>query len=386
MTVIAITGGAGFIGRAFIESANQDGFMIKVLDNFDRQVHEMNASEKFRNDYPDVLLRVGDICNREDVDWLIDGADILIHLAAQTGTGQSMYEICRYTQTNLMGTANLLQALIDSQLKLKRFLLASSRSVYGEGEYGACTSCTSKPPLMVIRHQSDMKASRFEPICEKCGCDLTSVPTTEQCSTNPLSYYAETKLVQEKQVKLYNGKLFERLTIFRFQNVYGEGQSLSNPYTGILAIFSTLAKENQEINIFEDGMASRDFIHVSDIAAVMKQAVTDYAGDYNGTFNLGTGVAVSVLDVAQKIKEYFQSSSYLNISGDFRLGDIRHNSANMDHLKNIGIEVSSFINFEDGIIKFLRSIETADSSGAGYMKSIEELKASGMFVTAKKNK
>ena len=385
MIVIAVTGGAGFIGRAFISSVRREKFTIKVLDKFDPQVHEVNAAENFIADFPDVELLVGDICNPSDVNWLINGADIVIHLAAQTGTGQSMYEPVRYTHDNVLGTANLLQCLTESKRVLKKFILASSRSVYGEGQYEACGRCLTQPADMTLRSHQNMKNGIFDPVCHKCGITLKSAATRECCFKAPLSYYAETKLIQERQVSLYNKRLFDELVIFRFQNVYGEGQSLNNPYTGILAIFSTLAKANAEINIFEDGLESRDFVHVSDVASTIRSAIKCSDSTFDGIFNLGTGVAVSVIQVAESIKKYFNSSSVLDISGDFRVGDIRHNYADVELLNSIGIKTGGFVPFHEGLLMFLESISNITSNTDAYIKSISELKKAGMFISAKKH-
>lgn len=384
---VAITGGAGFIGRHVVSALLKlkQVRAIKVLDSFDDQVHDSEAADHFVAEFPGVKLRVGDVCNKSDVMWLIDQADVVIHLAAQTGTGQSMYEPVRYTHDNVLGTANLLQCLTESKRVLKKFILASSRSVYGEGQYEACGRCLTQPANVTLRSQQNMKNGIFDPVCSKCGNTLKSAATRECCFKAPLSYYAETKLIQERQVSLYNKRLFEELVIFRFQNVYGEGQSLSNPYTGILAIFSTLAKANSEINIFEDGLESRDFVHVSDVASTIGSAIVCPDNTFDGIFNLGTGVAVSVIQVAESISKYFNSSSVLGISGDFRVGDIRHNYADVELLNSSGIKTRDFIPFDEGLLRFLESISNISSNTDGYIQSIAELKNAGMFISAKKH-
>lgn len=383
---IAITGGAGFIGKHIIQNLlnHKNNCEIKVLDSFDTQVHEKNSVRDFKNQFKEVELRIGDICDASDVSWLIEDVDILIHLAAQTGTGQSMYEINRYTQDNVLGTANILQCMLDSNSTIDKFILASSRSIYGEGQYKTCSNCLEKSRNAVTRSEEQLRNKEYEPRCHKCGTELNAIPTKETCTPNPLSYYAETKLMQERLINLYEEKLFERLITFRFQNVYGEGQSLNNPYTGILAVFSTLAKLNQKINIFEDGLESRDFIHVHDIAQTICSAVHDSNESFNGVFNLGTGKPTSVIEVASIIKKYFDSSSELFISGDFRVGDIRHNYACMEKLNKLNIDTDSFISFDTGIIRFLDAISDFMPSSSDYNKSIEELKRVGMFISSKK--
>lgn len=386
--MIGITGGAGFIGQHIISSLMSGGLCskIKVLDNFSPQVHEVDSKDLFVKKFPDVMLKVGDVCSQDDAKWLLDDVDILIHLAAETGTGQSMYNIKSYTETNIAGTATLLQVLGEGGRKLSKFILASSRSVYGEGSYRCCDACSGLHDKVISRKTSDMDVGVFDPLCNSCGCPLVPTPTVESCYTNPLSYYAETKLFQERQVELYREKYYEQLTILRFQNVYGEGQSLSNPYTGILAIFSNLAKVNSTINIFEDGFESRDFVHVSDVAAVVSAVVNNSTAQFDGTFNVGTGVPVSVSHVAERIKVFFDSSSDINVSGDYRVGDIRHNYACVQKLQAAGVDLSMFVQFEQGLNSFLKSVGESVSASFDYQKSIDELQRAGMYVSAEKRK
>lgn len=382
--MIGITGGAGFIGQHIISTLidNDESLEIKVLDNFSHQVHEAWAKERFTEKFPGVQLKVGDVCSKSDVDWLIDGIDILIHLAAETGTGQSMYNITHYTEVNIGGTATLLQGIGERGIKLRKFILASSRSIYGEGLYESCINCLTANDKIIIRKGYDMESGLFEPRCDHCQKSLVPLPTPESCLPNPLSYYAETKLFQERQAEMYRGKYFDQLSIFRFQNVYGAGQSLANPYTGILAIFSNLAKVDAEINVFEDGLESRDFVHVSDVSNVVATSVLSNGSEFDGTFNVGTGIPVTVKFVAEKIKAYFDSQSVINISGDYRVGDIRHNYACLSNLAEAGIDTSKFISFENGLYTFLKCVGTSVSSAFDFDKSIDELKQAGMYVSS----
>lgn len=388
MGVLAITGGAGFIGQYIVKGIAEcyKDLRVRVLDNFSDQVHDDYAEEMFRERFPQVELRVGSVTNPDDVEWLLDGASSLIHLASETGTGQSMYDLRRYTEVNLSGTATIIEYLLKRKVKLDQIILTSSRSVYGEGQYAACMSAMcGADGNRLSRNVSDLQAGRFDVLCPSCHVPLKEVATSESCATEPLSYYALTKLAQEQQFELYKGLLCQTLTIFRLQNVYGPGQSLTNPYTGILAIFSSLAKEGVRINVFEDGNETRDFVHVTDVVTcVIGALVSGRKRDFDTTLNVGSGVPTKVKDVADSINEYFGGRSSVQVTGDFRVGDIRHNFADVSKLAATGISPSGFIKFSDGIMEFLSSTgnKTYDMN-ARLRRSLDELADAGMFVERK---
>ena len=388
MGIVAITGGAGFIGQYVVEGIVELNahLRIRVLDNFSDQVHDDGADATFRARFPQVELRVGSVSNLEDVEWLLDGASSLIHLASETGTGQSMYDLRRYSEVNLSGTATLIECLLKRKLKLDQIILTSSRSVYGEGQYSGCVS--EMCPIdgaRLSRNVVDLQAGRFDVLCPACHLPLKEMATSESCTTAPLSYYALTKLAQEQQFELFKGLLCQTLTIFRLQNVYGPGQSLTNPYTGILAIFSSLAKEGVDINVFEDGNETRDFIHVADVAGCITGALfSQNKRQFDTTLNVGSGVPTKVIDVADAINEYFGGKSSVKVTGDFRVGDIRHNFADVNRLAATGISPSDFIRFRDGIREFLSSTgsKTYDMN-ARLRRSLDELADAGMFIERK---
>ena len=251
---VLITGGSGFIGSEIVNQLYSIGVKnITVLDSMTEQIH----GKKWSNSYLYKKIEnkckfiKGDVCNLSVVQEAIGDSDVIIHLAAETGTGQSMYQINRYNETNVMGTSNLLQAisLAGSNCKVKKIILSSSRSVYGEGKYD-CPKCGVIYPDG--RSKDNMLSGDFNFYCPQCGQKLSPLPTTEDSKIKPASLYAFTKYAQEMMLQTMCPAMGIDFTIFRFQNVYGIGQSLKNPYTGILSVFSTLMLENKTVNIFED--------------------------------------------------------------------------------------------------------------------------------------
>lgn len=378
MKNISITGGAGFIGQKLISELQNDSSFgkIKVLDNFHPQIHDKDSENLFRSNFPNIDLVRGDISDESCVEWLIKDTNILIHLASETGTGQSMYNIVDYTNTNITGTSMILEKLLNKNIDIDHFILSSSRSIYGEGAY-FCATC-NKSPNKPKRNIDDMKNGKFDVFC-CCNSALKTMATGENQSPNPLSFYAATKLFQEYQINLYKDKLFKKTTIFRFQNVYGEGQSLNNPYTGLLAVFFNLANSGKNLNVFEDGNESRDFIHVDDVVRTLKISMLSKNNSWNGVFNLGTGKQTSIIDVANSVVEFFNNEISINISGDFRIGDIRHNFADTTKIQSLGIKTSDFISFNEGYKRFLNWARNNSNSSININEATKIMKDSGMY-------
>ena len=378
MEKILITGGAGFIGNAIInELYNKYEFI--VLDNFSPQIHGENYQDSFlyKNIKDKCLVIKGDVCNSADMAKSLDGADYVIHLAAETGTGQSMYEINRYTNVNILGTSNLFETILKNKIAVKKIILSSSRSVYGEGMYRCGKHGVVVPNQ---RDVDDMKNGDFETKCPICNGDVELLKTTEESPLSPISYYAYTKMAQEKMLELMCPTLGVPYTIFRYQNVYGAGQSLSNPYTGILSIFSKMLLNNQPLNIFEDGKESRDFIHVKDVAAITCDALKNSKTD-NQYFNVGSGEGVSVIKVAETLKKLYNSSSDIRISGDFRKGDIRHNIADTAKTEACCNIIPEY-NFEKGMEEFTDWVKNQELTVNGdFERSLDEMKATGMLLS-----
>ena len=334
MEKVLVTGGAGFIGSNVALKLIAKGYSVVVLDSLSEQIHGSNpdqTSPLYLSIKDKVDFIKGDVCKRED--WLkaLDGVDYVIHLAAETGTGQSMYEIEKYVGTNIGGTALLLDILANTKHHVKRVVVAESRAIYGEGKY-VCPSCGIVYPLE--RKDEDMSKGDFECKCPKCGGSVKLVGTTEDSNILPSSVYGITKQVQGQLVHLVCKSIGVESVSFRYQNVYGPGQSLSNPYTGILSIFSTRIKNGNGLNIFEDGKETRDFVFIDDVADATILGMEVPAANGH-VFNVGTGVATDVLTVAHTLCDKYGIQVPITVSGNYRLGDIRHNFADITLAKQI---------------------------------------------------
>jgi dTDP-L-rhamnose 4-epimerase len=360
---VLITGGLGFIGLKLARTLVRRGLKVRLLDNLSPQIHGSDLQPELSGvlEEANIELVRGDVCKRRD--WVSALRDIsfVVHLAAETGTGQSMYRIGHYTNTNVLGTALLLDVLANDPHGVTKLVLASSRSVYGEGAYRCAVCGVVYPPM---RSLADLQVSRWEPSCPSCYGSITPLATPEAAKTNPASVYAATKLAQEDLLRIAGNALGIPFLIFRLQNVYGEGQSLNNPYTGILSIFSNRIRQGKEIVLFEDGQESRDFVHVSDVAEAIALGVTSDGGD-GLTLNVGSGVQVSVETVAHSLNRAFNGSrKMILISGQYRVGDIRHNFADITAIRR-HLEFSPQVALEEGIARFVHWVKTQPVSSNG---------------------
>lgn len=386
MKRILITGGAGFIGTEIVKQLHQTGgYEITVLDAMTQQIHgEVWEKSYLYESIRDLCTFIkADVRDYEAVKNAIGDNECIIHLAAETGTGQSMYMINQYNETNIMGTSNIFQAIsnLGDKSKVQKLILSSSRSVYGEGKYN-CPHCGIVYPSS--RKKERMLSGDFSMYCDVCGKKLDKEYTSEDSQVTPVSLYAFTKYAQEKMLETMCPALGIDYTIFRFQNVYGVGQSLKNPYTGILSIFSTLMLENKSINIFEDGLESRDFINVVDTAAAVIRSI-DEPRSNSEIINIGSGVGTSVIEIAEFLKKAYNSESQINITGDFRIGDIAHNIADISKAQDIlGFEQK--VSLEQGLNEFCKWVKGQNVDNSGYEKSLEEMETSGMFVRKETDK
>ena len=377
MEKVLVTGGAGFIGSNVALKLIAKGYSVVVLDSLSEQIHGLNpdqTSPLYLSIKDKVDFVKGDVCKRED--WLkaLDGVDYVIHLAAETGTGQSMYEIEKYVGTNIGGTALLLDILANTKHHVKRVVVAESRAIYGEGKY-VCPSCGVVYPLE--RKDEDMSKGDFECRCPKCGGPVKLVGTTEDSNILPSSVYGITKQVQGQLVHLVCKSIGVESVSFRYQNVYGPGQSLSNPYTGILSIFSTRIKNGNGLNIFEDGKETRDFVFIDDVADATILGMEVPAANGH-VFNVGTGVATDVLTVAHTLCDKYGIQVPITVSGNYRLGDIRHNFADITLAKQI-LGFNPKWNFSDGIEQFVKWVNQQEVQEDNYEASIEEMKKKGLY-------
>ncbi|MEQ9551147.1 MAG: SDR family NAD(P)-dependent oxidoreductase [Coleofasciculus sp. G3-WIS-01] len=375
---ILITGGAGFIGSHLAESLFQKGYNITILDNLSNQVHEnyftKNNLKKLQRFS---IFFQGDIRNQKDNLKVLENQDVLIHLAAETGTGQSMYQIEQYIDVNLRGLGILLEQITNGSSSIQKIILSSSRAVYGEGKYFCQEHGNIYPSSRKI---PELIKGNFDIQCPFCNHSLKCVPTDEESPIKPLSIYGITKASQEQLVKNVCEHLGIDYVIFRYQNVYGPGQSLSNPYTGILSIFSTRLLNGHPINIWEDGLESRDFIYIDDVIEATILGLEHNQAN-NQIFNVGSGRMISVLQVAEILRHQYglDSEIDLTISGNFRVGDIRHNCADLSKIKNqLGFQPK--YTFEQGISKFVKWVKQQSVSKDYYESSIDELKRiKGLF-------
>lgn len=380
MKNVLITGGSGFIGSEIAKQLHKTGeWNITVLDSMTEQIHgkDWKISYLYQQIEDKCHFVKGSVTDINTLLPLVKDSEYIIHLAAETGTGQSMYQINQYNETNVMGTSNILQAIstLGKESKVKKIILSSSRSVYGEGKY-ECDDCGVVYPDS--RKREILLNGDFNMYCPICGKKVKLVKTTEDSAIKPASLYAFTKYPQEMMLRTMCPALGVDYTIFRFQNVYGVGQSLKNPYTGILSIFSSLMIENKPINVFEDGLESRDFINVVDIASgVIASLENDKS---NGeTINLGSGIGTSVKEITDILKKAYNSNSEIRITGDFRLGDIAHNVADISKAENI-LDFKVSVGLEEGLTQFCDWVKGQEHDNSGYEKSLSEMEEAGMFI------
>ncbi|MDL2231939.1 NAD-dependent epimerase/dehydratase family protein [Porphyromonadaceae bacterium OttesenSCG-928-L07] len=377
MKNILITGGAGFIGSNLALKLVEKGYNITVLDSLNKQIHgddPVKTSPLYRSILGKVHFIQGTVTDRMVWELAIKEQDAIIHLAAETGTGQSMYEIEKYTAVNIGGTALMLDILTNMQHQVKKVLIASSRAIYGEGCY-RCPVHGIVYPL--TRCDSDLSRGDFECKCPQCNGAVELLATKEDSLIHPTSVYGITKQNQEQMVMTVCPTIGIMPVAFRYQNVYGAGQSLTNPYTGILSIFSTRIKNGNDINIFEDGLETRDFVYIDDVvnATILGLEKADAGGE---VFNVGTGVATDVNTVAKVLSDSYKSDIKLHISGNYRIGDIRHNFADITHIKTLlGFEPQ--YDFKAGIGKFVDWVNKQEVNEDRYEQSIQEMKNKGLY-------
>ena len=379
MEKILITGGAGFIGSNLALALLKKGHQVTVLDNLSEQIHGKNP-EKTSPLYLSIKDKVqfikGTVACRETLQKAIADNTVIVHLAAETGTGQSMYEIQHYTDVNIGATALLLDILTNEKHSVKKVVVASSRAIYGEGKYYNKTKNTFVYPLQ--RTDNDMQKGDFEVKDPQNHSDvLELVATTEDAIIHPTSVYGITKQVQEQLVMTVCPTIGIAGVAFRYQNVYGPGQSLKNPYTGILSIFSTQIKNGNGINIFEDGKETRDFVFISDVVDATVLGIEKESAN-NQVFNVGTGVATDVITVATELSNNYGIQVPITISGNYRLGDIRHNYADITKARQLlGFEPK--ISFKEGLKQFTDWVNTQEVEEDKYQQSIDEMKAKGLY-------
>lgn len=370
---VLITGGAGFIGSHVARRLLSIGYGVSILDNFSQQIHGNNA-ELPADLRKAVKLFRGDVCDANLCARALEDQQVLVHLAAETGTGQSMYRVRHYTDVNIGATSSLMELLLTGKYPVRSVVVASSRAVYGEGAARCLEHGVVYPDA---RSKEAMEAGDFEPKCPACGQATTMVWTSEEALLHPSSLYGLTKQVQEQMVLMYAATLGMNGFALRYQNVYGPGQSLKNPYTGILAIFSNQARANEPIYIFEDGRESRDFVYVDDVVEATLRCI-EAPAQKPVALNVGTGIPVTVAEVVKQTLAYFSSSSEVTVTGAFREGDIRHNCASVEKLQTtLGFVPST--PFENGLREFLAWAGGQRLEERNYEQSLVEMRRMGLM-------
>lgn len=322
---VLVTGGAGFVGSHTVDLLVAERHKVRVLDVLDPQVHgeARRRRPRFLADHiasGKVEFARADVRNRDAVAEALRGCDAVLHLAAAVGVAQSMYMPAHFVDVNATGTARLLDVLANDRHKVKKVVVASTMSLYGEGAY-ACPTHGFKAPRM--RRAADLEEGHFEPRCEECGHDLDPRPTPEDKPADPTTVYAVSKKTQE-ELALVTGAAFGIPTVaLRYFGIYGERQSLSNPYTGVAAIFTSRLLAGKRPPVFEDGKQSRDLVHARDVARANLLALTRPEGD-GLALNVGTGRAVTIAEVATTIARVLGKDIAPEITGKWRPGDVRH--------------------------------------------------------------
>lgn len=376
MKNILITGGAGFIGSNLALKLISKGYKVTVLDNLSEQIHGGSPeidSPLYLQIKDKVNFIKGSVTNKEDWQKAIVNQDVIVHFAAETGTGQSMYEIQKYVDVNISGTALLLDLLANQSHQVRKIIIASSRSIYGEGKYKSAELGIVYPKHRIASY---MDKGDFEVKVEGSG-PLKLMATDEESKIHPSSVYGITKQNQEQMIMTVCPTLGIASVAFRYQNVYGPGQSLRNPYTGILSIFSTQIKNGNGINIFEDGNETRDFVYIDDVVDATILGLEKEEAN-NEVFNVGSGISTTVINVANSLIKNYGIDVPVTITGNYRLGDIRHNYADLTKIKaRLGF-LPKF-SFEEGLKHFTDWVNKQEVQKDNYSKSIEEMKIKGLY-------
>jgi dTDP-L-rhamnose 4-epimerase len=365
---ILVTGGAGFIGSHLVDSLVSKGHDLSVVDNLDPQVHRSKPT--YLN--PGAAYSIRDITADGVLERAIRDVDAVVHLASLVGVGQSMYQVSRYAEVNVGGSARLLQALVDGGHQVKKLVVASSMSIYGEGAYLCRDHGLVSPPL---RPELQLRSRDWEVRCPICHQTVAPRPTPEEKSVSPNSVYAVTKRDQE-ELCLAVGRAYGLPTVaLRFFNVYGPRQSLDNPYTGVAAIFQSRIKNGQPPVVFEDGLQTRDFVSVHDVVDAIILSLEKSSADYQA-LNVGSGVPKSIVEVAKVLISLSESKLSPSIENKSRAGDIRHCVADVSRITRL-LGFHPKVRYEDGmreLVDWGRTVSAED----GFAKAYSELKSKGL--------
>jgi dTDP-L-rhamnose 4-epimerase len=373
---VLITGGAGFIGTCLARRLLAEGSEVTILDSFEAQIHagraELAADLRLR-----ARLVRADVRDPAAVQEALEAQEAIVHLAAETGTGQSMYELRRYADVNVLGTANVLEQLLAVQQRPRRFILASSRAVYGEGPY----ECNVHGVVCPKPRSTDrLRAGRFDPECPACEGACLPLAATEETPLRPASWYGVTKVAQEHEVALVARVLGMSCFVLRLQNVYGPGQSLHNPYTGVLAIFASVATRGGRLEVYEDGLVSRDFVYIDDAVEAFVRCLRAPDG-VQSTFNVGSGERSTIADAARHLVAASSTGASFEVTGAFRVGDVRHSLCDISKARTV-LGYSPRRRLGDGLRDLSRWVESSGAESPDLARANCELERFSLLARA----
>lgn len=370
---VLVTGGAGFVGTHLVDALLERGDRVRVFDNLDSQVHGPDQ-QRPRWLSEEAELMIGDMRDADAVARAVRGMDIIYHLAAAVGVGQSMYRIAPYTATNTLGTAHLLQVLVDREIELERLVVASSMSIYGEGRY--IRSDGGAP--MVLQRSADQLRRREWELRDADGVVLQPRHTDEAKPLDPTSIYALTKADQERMTLQIGDAYGIPSVALRFFNIYGPRQALSNPYTGVAAIFSARLLNGNAPLIFEDGEQSRDFVSVHDIVQALLLSV-DREEAVGQALNVGSGRSITVREVAETLARVLGVEIEPEVTGRYRVGDIRHCYADISRARDL-LGYEPRVSLEYGMTELVAWLQEQERPEDGIQHHAAELAARGLTV------
>jgi dTDP-L-rhamnose 4-epimerase len=368
---ILVTGGAGFVGSHLVDALLTRGHAVRVLDNLTPQVHGEDVPDYLS---PEAELVCGDVRDSAAVHDALEGIEVVFHLAAAVGVGQSMYEIEQYVGANTQGTAVLLQELLGRRSRVEKLVLASSMSVYGEGKY-LCVRCgETAPPL---RSLAQLQSRHWEMLCPRCGQTLSPVPTDESKPLQSSSIYSLSKRGQEDMCLLFGRTYRLPVVALRYFNIYGPRQALSNPYTGVAANFASRLLNGCAPLVFEDGKQMRDFLSVEDAVQAALLAM-EYSAADGFALNAGSGEPIMIREVAEHLAQALGTSMPPELTGKYRSGDVRHCFADISAARAL-LGYAPRVRFAVGVeklVQWLRSQQPQDRAA----EAVAQLSSFGLTV------
>ena len=364
---ILVTGGAGFIGSHIVDLLLRDGHAVRILDNLEQPTHQDGVPAYLP---ADAEFLEGDVRNEDDLKRALTGIEVVFHEAA---TGGFTPNISTYVDSNILGTARLLEVIRRERIPLKKMIVASSMGIYGEGKYACSTHGACHPQ---VRPESQLAEKRWEVECPTCRAPLRPLPTDEETSPRPERAYSISKLAQERLILSTGMEFGIPAVALRYFLTYGPRQSLLNPYTGVCSIFSTMILNGVPPMIFEDGRQTRDFVFVEDVARANLLVMEDPRADFH-VYNVGTGSAVSIRDVVDTLARHYGTSVAPRVGERYRLGEVRHLVADIRPLRQLGFEPR--VTFQEGIQRYVEWIASQGDVRDYFTAAEEHLKGSGVI-------